>query len=187
MTSYKQDYLAKEMKKQSKFFLHFLLSKSKRNLLEQILGLFTLVSIFLIFYIFSAWISVFDFGYDNFIQLPYFIKNKLYLTGWILYYIFLGCGIWSLWRKFPVKNLKLDMSFSLWQVVLTIIWTIVFVKAKLYLLSFLVILFITSSLLISFVSSWKKEKKYAPLFFFYCLFWLSYISIVNLEFCVLIT
>jgi hypothetical protein len=96
---------------------------------------------------------------------------------WTFYYLFLSFSAWTLWRRFSLRVLKLEMSVFLAQFLFQIAWNLSFFtfQATLLALGALVLLFCNN--LLAALLFWKKERlsgqlllvPFAWIFFCLCL------------------
>lgn len=102
--------------------------------------------------------------------------NNQYLS--IPYALLLSLGMWSLWRKFSLRILKLELSVFLAQFFFQLGWRLE--TALLVLVSSLLLTTIT---LLATLLFWKKERA-AGLLYLFPLLWVFYLACRNMFECI---
>jgi tryptophan-rich sensory protein len=101
---------------------------------------------------------------------------------WVLVYTLNSLGIWSLWRRFSLKVLALEVSLFLAGFLLHWVWYYLFFIQKEPFLALLDLLLVSCSVFLTILVFWKKEKE-AALFFVPYLTWTLYIGSLNMLLC----
>lgn len=150
-----------------------------RSLPEKIICFF----IFLMsgFCIESMLLWIFSYcNWNYFINIKGLISRNLYTAFYTVYFIFSAITIWSVWKNYSFKKLKLDISLFLIIFFLSIIWNYIFLIQQDFFISLICNLFILFFSIALTLLVWKKEKLSAILFLF-CVFWTSYLFVVNMS------
>ena len=100
-------------------------------------------------------------------------------TFGILYATTFTFSMWSLWRIFSLRLLKLELSVFLAQFGLQMLWS--FTQDQL-LLSLLILLLLWCNTLLATMLFWKKEKL-SGMLLFYSIVWIFYLAGMNMIAC----
>jgi len=92
--------------------------------------------------------------------------------------------MWTLWRRFSLRTLKLELSLFFAQFALLIAWVLSFFVLQETLLSLVGLLLLLSSTLISCLLFWKKERMASQLLIPPFL-WTFYLMGINMMICIL--
>ncbi len=97
-----------------------------------------------------------------------------------LYFLSLTFGMWTLWRRYSLRVLKLELSLFLAQFLFYPLWSISFAFHEL--LALVVVLLLWSNTLLAAFLFWKKEKLSGSLLGFPVL-WTLYLVGFNMMIC----
>lgn len=135
------------------------LRPSHRTLAEQIVGL----SIYLLICI----------GLEALLN----FKDQLWGT---LYYLALALSMWTLWRRYSLRVLKLELSTFVAQLILQIAWSLSYQEK---LLSLVALLLLWCSTLLAALLFWKKGRLSGGILLF-PLVWIFYHAGLNMITCI---
>ena len=161
---------------------HKIFNISKRSIYEQILGYFILICTSLTSYVAVYSYSNSDLGYSRLIHIPYCITENIYLIGWPLFYFTTSSSMWLTWRHISSKIIKLEITLFLSQLLLSFFWLVMITQTQEYLLSFINILFLLVSQILSVITYWKNDKL-ASILLMASLTWVFCMAIINFELC----
>ena len=140
----------------------FLGRPSRRTRPEQFVGLGIYLSISLGFWMISGLTT-------QFLAFPYAL--------------FLGFGMWALWRRFSLRVLKLELSLFLAQFLFQTIWGVSFFILEQSLLVLVALLLLSCTTLLATLLFWKKEKT-SGLLYVFPLLWVFYLAFINMIGCI---
>jgi tryptophan-rich sensory protein len=96
-----------------------------------------------------------------------------------LYFISIGVGMWSLWRKYSLRVLKLEFSVFLSQILFHMCWAVsYFVLAEPF-LALVILLLLWCNTMLATLLFWKKERISGVLYLF-PLIWIFYLAGMNM-------
>lgn len=148
--------------------LHFprFLKPSHRTRPEQLVGL----SIFLLF---SATI------------MSFFLKGLpfLDLIFWGAYHLFLPLSVWTLWRRYSFKHLRVELSLYLAFIALQVFWSLSLFFLQEILLALVALLLLWCAQLLAILLYWKKERL-SGILLIPPFLWVFYIMALNMVTCV---
>lgn len=142
------------------------LKPSHRTRPEQLVGL----SIFLLF---SAIIMV-------------FFLNKLSSWNtffWGAYHLFLPLSMWTLWRRYSLRRLKLELSLYLAFTAFQVCWGLSLFLLQETLLALVALLLLWCTQLLAILLFWKKER-FSGILLIPPFVWVFYIMALNMVTCV---
>lgn len=99
-----------------------------------------------------------------------------------LYFISLALGMWTLWRRYSLRILKLELSVFLAQFLFQIIWSVSFFALEQSLLALVALLLLWCNTLLAALLFWKKERL-SGLLSLFPLIWIFYLVAVNMLAC----
>lgn len=100
-----------------------------------------------------------------------------------IYYAFLAFGMWTLWRRYSLRVLKLELSVFLGQFLFQMIWSVSFFALHEALLALVALLLLWSTTLLAALLFWKKERLSGSLLLF-PLLWIFYLVGMNMVICI---
>lgn len=105
--------------------------------------------------------------------------NAVFSPVWITLFVLMGLSLYFLWRE-PLKEsgVKIALFFFFLQLILNMMWSILFFGLKNPLLAFLEIILLWVAILFTILSSWKVSKTAAVLLVPYIL-WVSFAGVLN--------
>lgn len=109
--------------------------------------------------------------------------SGLFTSSSFIYGLFLSLGMWSLWRKFSLRVLKLELSLFLAQFVLQFAWSASLFLAHQSLLALVALLLLSCNTLVATLLFWQKQR-YAGFFYLFPLLWVSYLTCMNMISCI---
>lgn len=143
---------------QSDSFSLPLVRPSHRTRPEQVVGL-------LIFFLFSFAVALFlnvyasaSSWYERWIQASWAISGGANGPIWILYHLFLPLSMWTLWRRYSLRALKLELSIYLSQFAFQLFWHLSFFALQESLLALVALLLLWCNQLLAMLLFWKKER-----------------------------
>lgn len=98
------------------------------------------------------------------------------------YSIFIGFGMWALWRCYSLHVLKLELSVFLAQFLFQMVWSVSFFIFEQSLLVLVALLLLSCNTLLSTLLFWKKERL-SGLIYLFPLFWVFYLAFMNMIKC----
>ncbi len=103
---------------------------------------------------------------------------------WTLYHLLVAFAMWSLWRRYSLTLLKIELAVFLSQLVLGAGWALSFFAFQAPLLALAALLFLCSNTVLAVLLYWKKNRfsgqALIPLFL-----WIFYVMGVNMAICML--
>ncbi|HSX11139.1 MAG TPA: tryptophan-rich sensory protein [Chlamydiales bacterium] len=150
-----------------------ILRQSHRTRPEQIVGLGIFLLISLGFQLIGGLSTQF---YD-------ILPSRLYAALCLTYSLSLAFGMWTLWRCYSLRLLKLELSVFLGQFLFQMVWSLSFFALHEMLLALVALLLLWSNTLLSLLLFWKKEKLSGGLFLF-PLLWIFYLVGLNMVICI---
>lgn len=101
----------------------------------------------------------------------------------IVYSLSLAFSMWTLWRRYSLRVLKLELSVFLAQFFFQAFWSISHLFLRSTLLSLVALLLLWSTTLLAALLFWKKERLSGALLFFPVL-WIFYLIGLNMLICI---
>jgi len=95
-----------------------------------------------------------------------------------LYFLFLALAMWTLWRKYSLRVVKLELSLYLFQ----ILWSGAYFAMEQSLLSLVAILLLWCANLLATLLFWKRDR-FSGMLLIYPLVWIFYLVGVNMVAC----
>jgi benzodiazapine receptor len=103
---------------------------------------------------------------------------------WTLYHILVAFAMWSLWRRYSLTLLKIELAVFLSQLVLGTGWALSFFAFHAPLFALAILLFLCSNTVLVALLYWKKDRfsgqALIPPFL-----WIFYVMGVNMAICIL--
>lgn len=99
-----------------------------------------------------------------------------------LYFLSLGFGMWTLWRRYSLRVIKLELSVFLAQFFFQIAWSVSFFAIEQSLLALVALLLLWFNTLLASLLFWKKER-FSGLLFLFPLIWIFYLVGLNMVTC----
>ena len=105
--------------------------------------------------------------------------NGLFSPVWITLYVFMGIALFLVWRRgLQAEGVRIAIYAFGMQLVLNILWSIVFFGLKMPLLAFVVILILWGFILITLLK-FRKISRLAGYLFVPYLLWVSFAAVLN--------
>ncbi len=146
------------------FSLQRLLRPSHRTLPEQTLGLAIFLVTSFSFELLNRWFVSFSFHsewYDNLTQLPWAFESWPTSSIWAIYHLLLSLSMWSLWRRFSLRTLKLELSIYSSQFLFQAVWCASFFALQETLLALVGLLLLLSTTILSALLFGKRNDSQA--------------------------
>lgn len=107
--------------------------------------------------------------------------NWLFGPVWILLYTLMGIAAYLIWKQgFNKKEIKIALAIFAIQLVLNVLWSVIFFGLRSPLFAFLEIIFLWIFVLLTLLSFYKISKPAGLLLLPYIL-WVSFAAILNLS------
>jgi translocator protein len=138
-----------------------LLKPCHRLRAEQFVGLVLIAILCLGWGLWNRWIVQFSIHSE---QVHELIKAPWTLLGWIsallwsIFYISQTVSFWTLWRQYPLRALKLEISVYLSQFSLQILWSLSFFLWHETSLALVILLLQLTATLLNVLVFWKKDR-----------------------------
>lgn len=100
-----------------------------------------------------------------------------------LYFISLALSMWSLWRRYSLRVLKLELSIFLAQFLFQMAWTFSFFVLQETLLALVALLLLWCNTLLATLLFWKKEP-FSGWLLLFPIFWIFYLVGLNMVLCI---
>lgn len=100
-----------------------------------------------------------------------------------LYFLCISFSMWSLWRLYSLRLLKLELSLFLAQFLFLMAWSVSFFILHEMLLALVALLLLWCNTLVATLLFWKKERLSGGLLIF-PLFWIFYLVGLNMVKCI---
>lgn len=124
------------------------------------------------------------FGIYFLICLGLGLTNQVPLTlTWISYFSLLSLSAWSLWRRYSLRILKLEISLFFTQFIFQIGWALNFYLFNSPLLALAALLILLCNQVIAMLLFWKKEPLSAQ-FLLLPFLWAFYQMCINMTICI---
>ena len=104
--------------------------------------------------------------------------NWIFAPVWIFLYLLMGVTLYILWQNLPKKEAKIALVFFAIQLVLNVLWSVVFFGLELPLLAFLEIIILWIFILLTMIKSSRVSKMPVYLLLPYIL-WVNFAAILN--------
>jgi tryptophan-rich sensory protein len=104
--------------------------------------------------------------------------NWIFAPVWILLYLLMGVTLYILWQNLPKGEAKIALVFFTIQLVLNVLWSVIFFGFKLPMVAFIEILFLWVFILLTMIKSSKVSKIPVYLLLPYIL-WVNFAAILN--------
>ena len=165
-----------------------LFKPSHRTVAEQTVGCFILLLLSLGVELLNCWIVPFSIPstwFSALTQAPWAIASwPPYQPLWIGYHLLVSIAMWTLWRRFSLRTLQLELSLFLAQFALLAAWSLSFFFFRETLLALVLLLLLLCETLLSALLFWKKDKLSGQLLVL-PLVWVFYIMGINIVICIL--
>lgn len=100
-----------------------------------------------------------------------------------VYFCSIALGMWSIWRRYSLRVLKLELSLFLSQGFFQICWSVSFFALKEPLLALVMLLLLWCNTLVATLLYWKKEP-FAGVLYLFPLIWIFYLAGMNMVMCI---
>jgi tryptophan-rich sensory protein len=163
-----------------------LLKPSHRTLPEQLVGLSIFLSISFGFEFLNHWIGSFaahSDWYTNLFLAPWALQTWHATPLWFVYHFLLPLSMWTLWRRYSLRTLKLELSSFLLLFVFQTVWSCSFFILQETLLSLAGLILLLTNTIFSALLFWKKESVSGQLLIL-PFFWVFYIMGINMAICI---
>ncbi len=100
-----------------------------------------------------------------------------------LYFLSLGLSMWTLWRRYSLRILKLELSVFLAQFLFQGTWSLSYFALQQILLALVALLLLWCNTLLATLLFWKKEPLSGGLLLF-PLVWIFYLAGLNMVTCI---
>lgn len=163
-----------------------LFKPSHRTRPEQIVGFSIFLLVSFSFELLNRWIVSFSFYSDWYRSLtlaPWAFKSWPYTPLWAGYHLLLGLAMWTLWRRFSLRTLKLELSIFLAQFVFQTAWCSSFFLLQETLLALVGLILLLCNTILLALLFWKKEKLSGQLLI-PPFFWVFYMMGINMAVCI---
>ena len=153
---------------------------SHRTLPEQIVGFAIFVLIGFGFELLDRWIASFSLHRE---WSSWALEGWPSSLGWFCYRTLLSLSIWTLWRRYSFRTLKLELSLFLTLFAFQALWRLSFFFFQESLLALFGLLLLLSAMILSTLLFWKKEKVSGKLLI-PPFFWVFYVMGINMAICI---
>ncbi len=121
--------------------------------------------------------------YNSLFQAPWSLGENIYGSLWTVYYLFLSFAVWTLWRRYSLRVLKLEISVFLSQFLFQIAWSLSFFVFQETLLALAALVLLWCNHLSAALLFWKKERLSGQLLLFPFL-WIFFVMGLNMAICI---
>ena len=104
--------------------------------------------------------------------------NWIFAPVWIFLFLLMGVTLYILWQKLPKSEAKTALVFFAIQLVLNILWSVLFFGLKLPLVALMEIIILWLFILLTMIRSARVSKATAYLLLPYIL-WVSFAGVLN--------
>jgi len=104
--------------------------------------------------------------------------NWIFSPVWIFLYLLLGITLYILWQNLPKTEARIALAFFAIQLVLNILWSVIFFGLKSPMLAFLEIIILWAFILLTMITSSKVSRTSVYLLLPYML-WVNFAAILN--------
>ena len=105
--------------------------------------------------------------------------NWIFAPVWIFLYLLMGITLYILWQNLPKTEARTAMVFFAIQLVLNMLWSVIFFGLRLPMVAFMEIIILWIFILLTMIKSSKVSKTTVFLLLPYIL-WVSFAAILNL-------
>lgn len=102
---------------------------------------------------------------------------------WVGYHLFLPLSMWTLWRRYSLRSLKLELSLYLAFTVFQVCWGLSLFLLQEALLALVALLLLWCTQLLAILLFWKKER-FSGILLVPPFLWVFYIMALNMVACV---
>jgi tryptophan-rich sensory protein len=156
-----------------------LFNSSHRTVAEQLVGLSIYLLVSLAFGVLYAKLV----SHQSLIEVPWVIPEKVATPIWVLYFTTLGLSMWTLWRRYSLRLLKVEFAVYLSQLLFQVTWAISFFVLQEGLLALVILLLLWCNNILAALLFWKKERLSGQLLFLPFL-WIFYVIGLNMAICI---
>ncbi len=159
---------------------------SHRILSEQWVGFGIFLLICACFEWLNGWLiqlSLFDSWFRSLLQTPWTLTDRGYAAAWTVYYFILALSIWSLWRRYSLRVLKLEFSVFFAQLIFQLAWTTSFFILHETLVALAALVLLWCNNLLAALLFWKKERVSGQLLLIPFI-WMFYVMGLNMVICI---
>lgn len=115
-----------------------------------------------------------------FLEKPFFAPpNWLFAPAWIILYTLMGIAAFLIWQKRQTFRARSALFFYAGQILLNVLWSVVFFGLQNPFLGFLIIIVLWLLIAATMVKFWKVERTAGLLFVPYIL-WVTFAAALNL-------
>jgi tryptophan-rich sensory protein len=104
--------------------------------------------------------------------------NWIFSPVWIFLYLLMGVTLYILWQNLPRAEAKIALWFFALQLILNILWSVIFFGLKLPMVAFLEIIILWVVILLTIIRSARVSKTTIYLLLPYIL-WVNFAAILN--------
>lgn len=108
--------------------------------------------------------------------------NPIFSWFWTLYHLLLPFSMWTLWRRYSLRRLKLELSVYLALALFQMSWTLSLFYLQETLLALVALLLLWCTQLLATLLFWKKERL-SGLLLILPFLWVFYIMALNMVTC----
>lgn len=162
------------------------LKQSHRTFPEQLVGFGIFLLIHSAFELINGSLIVPSFQstwFRSLIQAPWALADQSYILSWTAYSFTLSLSIWTLWRRYSLRVLKLEFSVFFSQILFQLAWSISFFVLQEPLLALMALLLLWCNNLLAAVLFWKKERISGQLLLIPFI-WIFYVMALNMIICI---
>lgn len=104
--------------------------------------------------------------------------NWIFSPVWIFLYLLMGITLFLIWQNLPKIEAKVALVFFTFQLILNVLWSVIFFGFKLPMLAFLEIIILWVFILLTMIKSSRVSKTTIFLLLPYIL-WVNFAAILN--------
>ena len=104
--------------------------------------------------------------------------NWIFSPVWIFLYLLMGITLYILWQNLPKPEARIALVFFAIQMVLNILWSVIFFGLKLPMVAFLEIIILWVFILLTMIKSSKVSRTSVYLLLPYIL-WVNFAAVLN--------
>jgi tryptophan-rich sensory protein len=104
--------------------------------------------------------------------------NWIFSPVWIFLYLLMGVTLYILWQNLPRAKAKIALLFFAVQLLLNILWSVMFFGLKMPMVAFLEILLLWIFILLTMIASSRVSRATVFLLLPY-IFWVSFAAVLN--------
>lgn len=164
----------------------WLLRPSHRTRPEQIVGFFIFILISLGSELLNRWLvpfSIHTAWYRGLVQVPWAVESWPLTPFWMCHHFLIAASMWTLWRRFSLRVLKLELSVFLSQFAFQAAWFFSFFFFQQTLLALVALLLLFCNILLASLLFWKKERLSGQILIL-PLLWVFYMVGINMAICI---